>query len=113
MKNIPPEWHEYRRRHNRAVLGLLGGLPVTMLLVILIGKVQPAFFHAAMVIAPTVWAVLWGWAAFQLVRWPCPRCGRAWLSNQEPVLGGNRCCVGCGLSLFEKSLVTPHPLRDS
>ena len=49
-----------------------------------------------------IWCAAWGLAAFRLARWPCPRCGIAWLSSQEVRLGASRRCGKCGLGLYEK-----------
>jgi ribosomal protein S27AE len=37
-------------------------------------------------------------AAFRLLRWPCPRCGRPFLASQDP---WERRCGNCALGLYE------------
>jgi len=100
LKSVPESWREYRKRHILAAAGLLLGLP----LLAVVGYVGVLWFgpygvHALIALA-VLWAIFWGWAALRVVRWPCPRCGKAWLSHQEPVIG-SRACSNCGLVLYE------------
>jgi hypothetical protein len=93
---MPAAWEEYRRRSRVAMFGLLG-LPLAVLVGMysfpLIGPNALGLFIALTV----VWLVWWPWAAFRLVRWPCPGCGIPFLSYQEPWV---RQCSKCGLKLY-------------
>jgi len=100
---IPQAWQSYRRRNWLAVVVLIGGLPGTFALVI----AAMLLFHLpqsdlALFLVVGLWCIALGWAAFRVVRWPCPRCGAAWLSNQELRLGARRACANCGLGLYEQ-----------
>jgi len=101
LKPIPSAWREYRFRNTVATVGLVLGAPVAVVFGILIKLWIPQYAEAVFVGLMVVWAVLWGWSAFRVVRWPCPRCGKAWLAHQEPAIGAQRVCSNCGLSLYE------------
>ena len=111
LKSVPEPWREYRKRHILAVAGLLLGLPLLAVVggagVLWLGSYGIYVLIALL----SLWGVFWGWAALHVVRWPCPRCGKAWLSHQEPVIGspfsmsdrvGSRSCSNCGLALYER-----------
>jgi len=100
-KTVPAAWRQYRRRNLIATLGLVAGMPCTVALAILLKLWSPEQAQFAFPIIVVVWALLWAWSAFRVVRWPCPRCGRAWLSYQEANLGAERRCKQCGLGLYE------------
>jgi hypothetical protein len=102
-KMIPSAWRPYRERNRDAVLGLLLGFPTTFAVAFLVAQFLPeALVPLLLIGAVVLWAVFWGALAFRVVRWPCPRCGVAWLSNQEARLGVKRCCAKCGLALYEQ-----------
>ena len=98
---IPESWHSYRRRNRIATLLLVAGFPFMVVLAIgakiLLGASSEFVFVGAVVL----WCVAWGYAAIRVSRWPCPRCGQPWLSNQEVRLGAPRVCANCGLGHYE------------
>lgn len=100
-RGVPAAWRQYRRRNLVATLGLVAGMPCTVALAILFKLWSPAQAQIAFPVLMVIWAVFWGGSAFRVARWPCPRCGRAWLSYQEPNLGAERRCKQCGLGLYE------------
>jgi ribosomal protein S27AE len=77
------------------MLGLLGLPTVTAIAIVvrLVGVGSAAAFDVPAIL----WCMWWGWVAFRAVRVPCPRCGVAFLSNQEP---WERRCGRCGLILY-------------
>ena len=97
----PEQWSEYRCWHLLACYGLLG-LPavgiVAVLLKVWAGLQSPAIFAGLAV----TWAVAWGAIALRSVRVPCPRCGARFLAAQDPQFHLKRCCVHCGLGLYEE-----------
>jgi hypothetical protein len=98
----PEQWIEYRRRHLVASIGLVAGFPAVVAIAIaikLLGVENPT---AAFAVLAIIWAGLWGWSAFRVVRFPCPRCGQPFLANQEPQFQATRCCSNCGLGLYEQ-----------
>jgi predicted RNA-binding Zn-ribbon protein involved in translation (DUF1610 family) len=101
FRTIPQSWLSYRCRNRVAVALLVVGFPLVVALAIgvkvLLSDASEFFFVGAVV----VWCAAWGCAAFRVARWPCPRCGQPWLSNQEPQLGARRACKNCGLGLYE------------
>ena len=101
-RSIPSSWQSYRSRNWLAAGLLVGGLPGAVLVVI---GAKVAFHLASdlfLLAVILLWCIAWGWAAFRVARWPCPRCGTAWLSNQEARLGAARKCATCGLGLYEE-----------
>jgi hypothetical protein len=98
---VPEVWLSYRRRNRVAVIGLLLGFPITVAIAIVLKLFSGPPHEAGLVGLVIVWAALWSWSAFRLARWPCPQCGKAWLSGQEPRLGAIRCCANCGLGLYQ------------
>lgn len=100
-KPVPESWREYRRRHLVATVGLLLGFPLAVLLAIALIPWTRQFGEGVLFLITCAWAILWGWAAFRVVRWPCPRCRKTWLSGQDIFLGAPRQCANCGLSLYE------------
>lgn len=86
-----------------ALLGLVVGMPAVVGLCML-GKIflGGVWWPYVLLVAMVAWATVWAWAAFRVVRWPCPRCGRPWLANQEPRLGVERRCPHCDLGLYEE-----------
>lgn len=99
---IPPSWQSYRNRNWLAVGLLVGGLPGAFLVVIATKIVFLLANDLVFIAAILLWCIAWGWAAFRVARWPCPRCGAAWLSNQEVRIGAPRKCANCGLGLYEE-----------
>lgn len=97
---IPPSWYAYRRLHRIASFGMLG-LPAVVVVAALCVLVYPALAEPLFLVLAPVWALWWGQTAFRLVRWPCPRCGQAWLAQQESGLCTHRRCARCGLALYE------------
>ncbi|MDD3516868.1 MAG: hypothetical protein PHQ14_00860 [Chromatiales bacterium] len=91
------EWNEFRRKNRTASLVLILGPLVVVLVALmsrtLIGDKASGLFIALMV----GWALVWGWLAFRAVRHPCPRCGVAFLANQDAWV---RRCGRCGLELY-------------
>ena len=102
FKHVPEQWKEYRRRNIIASLGLVLGFPAVVAIAITIKLYQPNYAEYSLQTLTIIWCVLWAWSAFRVVRWPCPKCGVAWLSNQEAEIGAKRCCSNCGLCLYEK-----------
>jgi len=101
MRVVPLSWREYQRRNRAAMLGLALGLPgITgvCIVALLVGVRSAAVFYP---VALVVWLVWWAFAAFRLVRWPCPRCGAPWMSSQPVEFTKTRKCGKCGLGLYE------------
>jgi hypothetical protein len=84
-----------------ATVGLLLGFPIVVGIAIVSKLWSSANAENFLIALTIIWAVLWGWSAFRVVRWPCPRCGAPWLANQEMGIGAKRCCSNCGLALYE------------
>jgi len=84
-----------------AVALLVVGLPVAFAVAIAVQLLGVARGEESLLFIITVWATVWGWSAFRIVRWPCPRCAQPWLSGQEPQLRSSRRCANCGLGLYE------------
>jgi ribosomal protein S27AE len=98
----PKQWIEYRRRHLVASIGLVAGLPTVVAVAVTarsLGVENPTFVF---VILAVIWVGLWGWSAFRVIRFPCPRCGLPFLANQEPQYQATRSCSKCGLGLYEQ-----------
>jgi len=89
-------WDEYRRRHRIAAFGLLG-LPAVVGVAILAKLYVGVDSELLFATLASIWCCIWGWAAFRVARWPCPRCGAAYLANQDP---WQRRCAKCGLQLY-------------
>lgn len=87
FKPVPTPWREYRHRNIVATVGLLLGLPLITLIAIAYKLWSPNHAEYLFIFLIVVWATLWGWSAFGVVRWPCPKYGVARLANQEPELG--------------------------
>ncbi len=101
FRRVPTAWREYRRRSMVASLGLVLGLPAVFAVSIAL-KLWPVHDpEGVFILLVILWAIFWGGSAIRLVRWPCPRCGKPWLANQEAALGATRCCAHCGLALYE------------
>src|SRR3546814_3327639 len=83
FKPIPACWNGYRHRTIVAALGLLLGLPLAAVAAIGIKPWCPGCAELVFDALVVAWAGLWAWSAFRVARWPCPRCGEAWLSNQR------------------------------
>ena len=87
------QWKEYRRRHLRAVIGLLVGLPLAFLVA------APFIFlfgfpvEIPLIISVLIWGGVWAPLAFHVIRFPCPRCGKQLQSNNG--------CDNCRLLLYE------------
>jgi len=88
-------WREYRKRHWAASVGLILGIPLAAVIAIFL-KVGFGL-GGDIVIGSTmaIWAALWGWLAFRVTRFPCPRCGAAFNSAHA--------CEKCGLQLYEQA----------
>ena len=97
------QWKQYRRRHVAASLTLVFGLPLVVALAMVTRWLTGLDAQPMLVFLAVLWALAWGWLAFRTVRFPCPRCGKPFLAPQEPVLGGSRQCVSCGLRLYENA----------
>ena len=98
--NHTDQWSKYRRMHWMASIGLVAGLPTILVINITLKAFGMPHSTALFSALAAIWAVLWGWSAFRVVRFPCPRCGMAFLSNQELQFETKRCCAGCGLELY-------------
>jgi hypothetical protein len=98
---IPATWREYRRRHLAATFGLVAGFPCVIGIAIAAKLAELAFIDIIFPVLMAAWALVWGVLAFRLVRWPCPRCGRPWLSHQAAELGVPRQCAYCHLKLYQ------------
>lgn len=101
LRKIPEPWREYRSRHIVAVSGLLLGLPLAFFIALAWALWVKAYAMAVLTGVMITWCIFWGWAAFRVVRCPCPRCGETWLSNQDVRIGAFRRCAKCGLALYE------------
>ena len=102
MGSKSTSWTLYRKRNWLAGGLLIGGLPLAVAIAI-VAKVYFNFVgEFVLILAILIWCCAWGWAAIRVARWPCPRCGNPWLSNQEIRIGAGRQCAKCGLSLYEE-----------
>lgn len=101
FRPIPETWRGYRRRNRIAMLLLVVGFPLGVMLALVakawLGLANDWVFIGAVL----VWCAAWGYAAIRVARWPCPRCGKPWLSHQEVRIGVRRACGNCGLGLYE------------
>ncbi len=102
FKKVPEKWEKYRRKNLVASLGLVFGLPLVAVLVATIKVWLPNYAEYSFQTLSIIWCALWGWSAFCVVRWPCPRCGVPWLSHQVAEFGAKQCCSQCGLCLYEE-----------
>ena len=100
-KVTPLAWQGYRRRNWLAAGLLVGGLPAAFAVAIAASIAFEPASEFVLFAAVLSWCLAWGWAAFRVARWPCPRCDIPWLSSQEPRLGVPRRCGRCGLALYE------------
>lgn len=100
---VPCSWQGYRRRNRVAVLALVAGLPLAFAVAIGAKLVFGGGGEVVLLSAVLLWCVLWGWAAIRVARWPCPRCGSPWLSNQDARIGTPRACATCGLGLYAEA----------
>ena len=101
-RSSPVSWKSYRQRNWLAAILLLAGLPAAFLIAValkLLTGIQDEVILAGSI---ALWAFAWGWAAIRVARWPCPRCGAPWLSNQAVELGAPRRCAKCALGLYEE-----------
>ena len=98
---IPESWRSYQQHNRTAVWLLVAGLPLAFVLAIAVKILFNASSEFFLISAVVLWCGAWGYAAFRVSRWPCPRCSKPWLSNQEPRLGAPRVCANCGLGLYE------------
>ena len=98
------KWKAYKRRNRAATFGLILGLPAAFAVAVVLKRalpdVQPDVLLGAVV---GLWCVCWGWLAFRVARFPCPRCGEVFFANQEPLIVGPRSCGNCGLQLYGAS----------
>jgi len=101
-RRIPKSWHSYRKRNWAATATLVIGLPLTFLISIAIKGLLGIQSELLLLGSLLLWAVVWAWLAIRIARWPCPKCGVAWLSNQEVRLGAPRACSKCGLGLYDE-----------
>jgi len=93
---VPSSWANYRRRNRIAMFGLLG-FPIIVAIAIGLRLLFSVDSMAPFVTLALSWCAWWGWVAFRAVRSPCPRCGVAFLANQDP---WQRRCGNCGLGLY-------------
>ncbi|WP_143015990.1 hypothetical protein [Paracidovorax cattleyae] len=95
------KWDIYRRKSRIAMAALIFSLPIMAIFCAFfqwffdfdLGMVFP-FFAA-------LWAMLWGFLAYRLIRFPCPRCEVPFLLNQNIEFSLKRACPKCGLKLYE------------
>jgi hypothetical protein len=102
IKDIPEPWKEYRRRNLVAAFGLVLGYPVVGAMIVAIRIWRPAYADDALLMLTIIWFGFWAWSALRVARFPCPRCGQAWLSSQGAAWGAKRRCSHCGLGLYER-----------
>lgn len=100
-QSIPESWRGYRQRNRVAVWLLVGGLALAVVVAIAVKVLLGASGEFIFLGTVVLWGAAWGYAALRVVRWPCPRCGQPWLSNQQARLGAPRVCANCGLGLYE------------
>ena len=81
--------------------GLVLGLPAAIAIAAILKLAGVQFAEAALWCLVVAWTSIWGWSAFRVIRWPCPRCGNPWLAGQNPQLGVKRSCAVCGLELYQ------------
>ena len=95
MDSYSQQWADYRRRNRIATLLLVPGFIVPLLVALLLRAFSagPAIFFLAPPFA--VWCAIWGYFAFRVVRFPCPRCGTQFQSARE--------CGNCGLRLYAQA----------
>ena len=95
------KWSKYRHQNKLVGLNLIVGLPVIVGLCLIARWLFKLDLSIIFPLLAAAWAICWGITAFKLVRFPCPRCGQAFLSNQQPKLQSTRYCSNCGLKLYE------------
>lgn len=101
-KSKVSSWLVYRQRNWVAMGLLILGLPATMVTTVALKFIFGFANELIFVSAVVLWCIAWGWAAFRVSRWPCPRCGKAWLANQEACIGAPRQCAACKLGLYQE-----------
>lgn len=101
-KKIPKQWKGYRQRNLVAALGLVVGYPAVGLVVIAIKLWLPDYADVSFIVLTIMWSGIWVWSVFRASKWPCPRCGSAWLSSQRLKHVGENSCSKCGLNLYEE-----------
>lgn len=92
-------WHPYRIRHRLAAGLLILGLPGAFAIAIALKIFDISTSQIGLVTIVLIWACLFGYAAFRVVRFPCPRCGHHF--------GGARACTTCALLLYESPSDSP------
>jgi hypothetical protein len=97
------KWRAYRRQNRLVTALLVMGLPAIVLLCVLVRWQFGFEMNLAFPLLAASWAVCWGYCAFKLIRFPCPRCGNAFLRSQKPEMQLQRRCPHCGLKLYEGS----------
>jgi hypothetical protein len=95
MASYAQQWQSYRRRHWAAVLGLVIGFPASFAVVWLCWQCLHSPLVGTMFVVVSLWAIGWGWLAFRVTRFPCPRCGTAFNSGYA--------CSQCSLLLYEQA----------
>ncbi len=95
------KWSIYRRKSGAAMVVLILGLPFIAILCAFLQWFFDVDLRMVFPFFAALWAVLWGFLAYRLVRFPCPRCNAPFLLNQNPEFNLKRACTKCGLKLYE------------
>lgn len=98
---IPDPWYSYRRRNRIAAAVFVAVVPLVALLAVVASFLPEALSGLFSFGVLVLWCAALGYAAIRVVRWPCPRCGKPWLTHQDFRFGAPRKCSNCGLGLHE------------
>lgn len=94
----PSGWSEYRKWRNVSLLALVGFGPIVFSVGALSRRLFATFTPAlVMAFACMAFAVIVG---NQCLRFPCPRCGKAFFAKWWYYNGFTRQCVHCGLPKY-------------
>ena len=102
MNNYKKDWDIYRKKNRIVTILLVFGLPSIVVFCIFIRWQFDFEINILFPILAVCWALFWGYLAFKLIRFPCPRCKKPFLLNQAPQLQMSRQCMHCGLKLYEE-----------
>ena len=95
------KWDIYRKKSKFVSCFFILGMPAVVLFCILVRWIFDVDLKLVFPFLLAAWAILWGYFSFELIRYPCPRCGMPFLKNQAPGLKNKRNCPACGLGLYE------------
>jgi hypothetical protein len=99
LDRLTAGWHNYRRRQWTAGLAWLGFLPLSALVVFIVGTITQSDVLVTWIFAS--FAVLTFGAGWWFILFPCPNCGHHFHLTPSVRMTNGRCCPHCGLKRYQ------------